>query len=101
MTQRDLTVQVCTLYCFLFSHDLISKRFMVSQSQFWQSINQSIIHSINQSINQSIHLSTNRWINRSNFINSITDHDRALYLLRLENDNTSHVTDLEPKNPVN
>ena len=54
MTQKDLTVQVCTLYCFLFSQDLISKRFMVSQSQFWQSINQLVSQSTNQSINQSI-----------------------------------------------
>jgi len=43
---------------------------MVSQSQFLQSINQSINQSISQPTN-------------------LTDQDRDLYLLRLENENTS------------
>ena len=100
MTQKDLTVQVCTLYCFLFSQDLISKRFMVSQSQFWQSINQLVSQSTNQSINQSICQPTDGSTDETLSI-LVTDHDRALYLLRLKNDNTSQATDLEPKNPIN
>ena len=62
MTQRDLTAQVCTLFCFVLA------------------INQ-LISQLVKTINQSINLSTNRWIIRSDFIN-LTDHDRALYLLK-------------------
>ena len=77
MTQKDLIAQVCTFYCFLFSQDLISKRFMISQSQFWQSINQSINQLINQSINKSINQSINQSINP--FVNQPMDQPIKLH----------------------
>ena len=57
MTQKDLTVQVCTLYFFFVLPRFDFKTFPgqpVAVLAINQSINQSINKSINQSINQSI-----------------------------------------------
>ena len=53
MKQKDLTVQVCTLYCFFVLPRFDFKTFH-GQPVAVLAIDQSISQSINQSINQSI-----------------------------------------------